>query len=306
MLPTRATSLLRARLTARQQESIAGYLMSMPAVLPLCVFLLMPILAATCLVFTDYHMLAPPAWSGVANLRRLLGDARLWTSYRNTALISVGAVALDNILGFLLALAVNRKMPGILRYLLRTALFFPVITTSSSLALVWSFMLARNRGVLNWLIGQFGLASIGWLDSAQWAIRSVIMYGAWRTCGYNMVVYLAGLQGIPEVLYEAARIDGAGRVQLIRHITLPLITPTAFFCVVMSCINAFQIFDSVFVLTAGGPGDASRTVALYIYEQAFQRFDMGYATTISLSLLLVLVVLTLIQFRFGRRWVHYQ
>jgi multiple sugar transport system permease protein len=181
-----------------------------------------------------------------------------------------------------------------------------VLTTTSSLAIVWRFILTEDRGILNYLLQQIGLSPVPWLSSARWALRSVIMYDVWKSCGYLMVLYLAGLQGVPEVLYEAARIDGANRWQLTRYITLPLITPTAFFCIVISLIGAFQIFDNAYVLTTGGPGDASRTIAMYIYEIAFKRYEMGYASTVALSLLVVLVVLTLAQFWGGRRWVHYE
>jgi multiple sugar transport system permease protein len=132
------------------------------------------------------------------------------------------------------------------------------------------------------------------------------MYDVWRACGYLMVLFLAGLQGIPESLYEAAKIDGANRWQLTRYITLPLITPTAFFCIVISLIGASQVFDNAWVLTGGGPGDASRLIVLYIYELGFKRFDMGYACVVSLTLLVVLLTLTLLQFRGARMWVHYE
>ena len=202
-------------------------------------------------------------------------------------------------------MAVNRSMPKVIRYIARTALFFPVLTTSASLALVWRFILTQDRGIMNYLLQQIGLSPVPWLSSSTWALWSVILYDVWRACGYLMVLYLAGLQAIPEALYEAARIDGANRWQLTRFITLPLITPTAFFAIVISLIGASQVFDNAWVLTQGGPADASRLIALYIYEVGFKRFDMGYAAVLSLTLLAILLALTLFQFWGSRKWVHY-
>lgn len=288
------------------QERLSGYLFILPAVLLLTVFLILPILASIVLVFTDYNLLTPPRWIGFDNLSRLFSDKRMMTTYWNSFRITIGATALNNILGLLLAMGVNRKMPGVLRYLLRTSFFFPVLITTASMAVVWRFILTQDRGILNYLLQQIGLPPVPWLSSVRWAIPSVILYDVWKSCGYLMVLYLAGLQGVPEVLYEAAKIDGANRWQLTRYITLPLITPTAFFCIVISLIGAFQIFDNAYVLTEGGPGDASRTIAMYIYEMAFKRYEMGYASAVALSLLIVLVSLTLLQLWGSRKWVHYE
>ncbi len=295
----------RAGLTSKSQESLSGYLFTLPAFLALFVFLILPILGAMVLVFMTYGALEPPSWAGFANIAELVGDNRVWTCYRNSLFIAVGATIGNNIIGLLLAMGVNRKIGKVFQYLFRTIYFFPVMTTTASLAMVWQFLLTQDRGVMNWLLRQVGLGPVPFLASAEWAIRSVIMYDIWKSCGYLMVLYLAGLQGIPESLYEAAKIDGAGRWQLARYITLPLITPTAFFCLIISSIGAFQIFDNAYVLTQGGPGDASRTIAMYIYEVGFRSFEFGYASTISLSLLIILVAMTLLQFWASRRWVHY-
>jgi multiple sugar transport system permease protein len=294
------------RLSMHREEALAGWLFILPACIVLLTFLFLPIVGACIMVFTDYGLLTPPEWAGLANIKRLLADKRVWQIYRTTALITVGVVAGNNLLGLLLAMAINRKMPAILKYLYRTALFMPVLTTTASLAMVWRFLLARDRGVVNWLLGLIGVAPSSFLGDAEWSIRSVIIYDWWKVSGYLMILYLAGLQGIPESLYEAAKIDGASEWQLTRYITLPLITPTAFFCITVSSIGAFQIFDVPYVLTEGGPGDSSRTIAMYIYETAFRAYEMGYAATVAFSLLLILVTLTLLQFWGGRRWVHYE
>ncbi len=290
---------------ARFQEIIAGYAFILPAFLALTIFLVLPILASLVLVFMNYDLLTPARGAGFSNITRLFSDSRMMTAYWNSARFIVGATFFNNLLGLLLAMGVNRSMPGVLKYILRTALFFPVLTTAASLAVIWRFLLAQDRGVMNYLLQQIGLPAVPWLSSAQWALPSVIMYDVWRACGYLMVLYLAGLQGIPDVFYEAGRIDGANRWQLTRYITLPLITPTAFFCIVISLIGASQVFDNAWVLTQGGPNDATRLIVLYIYEVGFKRFEMGYASAVSLSLLVILVTLTLTQFWLGRKWVHY-
>ena len=287
------------------RETMAGYAFILPAMLALTIFLILPILASAVLVFMKYDILSPPEWIGMENLTRLASDTRLLLIYRNTLVFVVGATFLNNVGGLLLAMGVNRAMPGVLRYLLRTAIFFPVLTTTASLALVWQFLLTQDRGVVNYLLAQIGLAPVAWLSSSTWALRSVILYDVWKSLGFLMVLYLAGLQGIPESLYEAAKIDGANRWQLTRFVTLPLITPTAFFAIVISLIGASQVFDNAFVLTGGGPADASRLIVLYIYEVGFRRFEMGYAAALSLTLFAILIALTMVQFFMARRWVHY-
>jgi multiple sugar transport system permease protein len=290
----------------QERESLAGYMFIAPSAVFLLVFLAIPIVASLVLIWTEYDMLTPPRFVGFANFARLFTDARLATVYRNTVFLVIGVTLLNNLLGFLLALAVNRPMNKVLSYLFRTGLFLPVITTTVSMAVTWRFLLASDRGVINWVLGTLGFDAVPWLASSQLSLVAVMFYDVWKTCGHAMVLYLAGLQGIPEHLYEAARVDGAGRWHLFRHVTLPLITPTAFYVFVMYIIGAFQIFDNAVVLTGGGPGDSSRTIAMYIYEKAFRLYEMGYASTISLTLFALLVTLTLIQFVLGRKWVFYE
>lgn len=202
--------------TNRMQEIFAGYLFVLPAFLILLIFLILPILAAFVLAFMNYDVLSPPTWIGLENVRRLFTDGRLVQMYWNTLRFVVFATVFNNVLGLMLAMGVNRAMHGSIKYLLRTALFFPVLTTTASLALVWNFLLTQDRGVVNYLLQQVGLEAIPWLSSTAWAMVSVVMFDVWRACGYLMVIYLAGLQGVPEVLYEAAQIDGASLFQRMR------------------------------------------------------------------------------------------
>ncbi len=290
----------------RRQEAATGYLFILPAVLAILGFLVIPILMSIALVFMKYDLLTPPQFVGFSNIVQIFSDARLANSYFVTFRFVVLACILNNALGLLLALGVNRPMHRVIKYLLRTALFFPVLTTSASLAVVFSYLFALDRGILNYYLGLLSIPPIPWLSSSTWAPYSIVMYDVWRACGYMMVLYLSGLQGIPNEYYEAASIDGADRFQSFRYITLPLISPTAFFCIVTSIIGASQVFDNAYVLTRGGPGENTFLIALYIYEQGFKAFDMGYAATISMTLLIILLVITLIQFWISNRWVHYE
>jgi multiple sugar transport system permease protein len=291
--------------TFRKYEMITGYTFVLPSVLAILLFTIIPIFIAIGLVFMKYDILTPAEFVGLENIARIFKDTRLANSYLVTLRFVLLASLINNTLGILLAMGVNRSMPRVLKYLLRTSLFFPVLTTSASLAVVWKYLMAQDRGVLNFLLTSVGLDSIPWLSSFNWALYSVVIYDVWRACGYMMVLYLAGLQGISESYYEAAKIDGASRFQLLRYITLPLLSPTMFFCVVTSLIGAAQVFDNAMVLTGGGPQDATRLIALYIYEKGFKGLEMGYASTVSVTLLIILLLITLFQFWFSKKWVHY-
>ena len=293
-------------LTYRSYETLAGYVFVLPAVLAIMFFVVIPIFIAIGLVFMKYDILTPPVFVGFENIKNIFKDPRLANSYLVTVKFVLMACIINNVLGLLLAMGVNRAMHPAFKYVFRTALFFPVLTTSASLAVVWSYLMSANRGVLNYLLSLFGLGPVPWLSSTSFAINSVVIYDVWRACGYMMVLYLAGLQAIPRDYYEAAEIDGADRLQLFRFITLPLLSPTIFFCVVTSILGASQVFDNAWVLTRGGPVDATRLIALYIYEKGFKAFEMGYASTISITLLLILLTITLIQFRLSKKWVNYE
>jgi len=293
-------------LTYRSYETLAGYVFVLPAVLAILFFVVIPIFIAIGLVFMKYDILTPPVFVGFENIKNIFKDPRLANSYLVTVKFVLMACIINNVLGLLLAMGVNRAMHPAFKYVFRTALFFPVLTTSASLAVVWSYLMSANRGVLNYLLSLVGLGPVPWLSSTSFAINSVVIYDVWRACGYMMILYLAGLQAIPRDYYEAAEIDGADRFQLFRFITLPLLSPTIFFCVVTSILGASQVFDNAWVLTRGGPVDATRLIALYIYEKGFKAFEMGYASTISITLLLILLTITLIQFRLSKKWVNYE
>lgn len=288
-----------------QREALAAYLFILPTFIGYTTFVIGPILAAIGISLTSYDMLSPARFVGFENYVRLFTDPRLRTVYANTIFFTVFAVSLNVGLGLLLAILVNRKMPAALRYFLRTAYFFPVLVALVYCSIIWEFLYQKDTGIINYYLSFFGVAAIPWLSGRQWVMPSIIIMDVWKNTGFSMLVFLAGLQNISQSYYEAAQIDGANRWQLFRHITLPLISPTLFFNLIIYMIGALQVFDSIAVLTGGGPGDATRSLVMYIYENAFQLFEMGYASAVAITLFIIIMILTLIQFKISQAWVHY-
>jgi len=289
-----------------RREAIAGYLFILPTFIGYFAFVVGPVFAAVGLSFTDYDALSSPKYNGLANYREIIHDQRLHTVYRNTIYFTVFAVTLNIGIGLLLAVLLNRAMPRVVRYLFRASFFFPVLVAHVYVAIIWGFLFHKELGIINYYLGLPGIAPVPWLVDRHWAMPSVIIMDVWKNTGFAMLICLAGLQNIPEVYHEAAALDGAGNWQRFRHITLPLLTPTLFFLIVIFSIGALQVFDTIIVLTKGGPGDATRSIVMYLREMAFDSFRMGYASAIAMTLLLVIMALTLVQFRLGRRWVHYE
>jgi multiple sugar transport system permease protein len=289
-----------------RREALAAYLFILPTVLGFLIFIIGPIIAAIFLSFSSYDLLSPPQFTGLQNYVKLFTDPRLQTIYYNTIFLTILAVTGNNVVGLILAVLINQKMPSPLRYFFRTAYFFPVLIALAYCAIIWQFMFQKDTGLINYYLSLVGVAPLHWLGNKDLVKPAVIILDVWKNCGFCMIVYLAGLQGIPTEYYEAAAIDGANPLQIFRRITLPLITPSVFFLVVINMIGALQMFDSVVVLTGGGPGDSSRTLVMFIYEQAFQNFRMGYASAVALTLFMVIMLLTSIQFRVSQSWVHYE
>ena len=292
--------------TERFREALAGYLFILPTFIGYTVFIIGPIVAAFGISVNQYDMLSPAEYVGLENYINLLADTRLQKVYLNTIYFTVVAVSLNVGIGLMLAVFINRRMPNSLRYFFRTAYFFPVLVALAYSAIIWQYLYQKDTGIINYYLGYFGVAPVPWLSSPRFVIPSIIIMDVWKNTGFSMLIFLAGLQSIPQDYYESAQLDGANRWRLFRHITLPLITPTLFFNLVIYMIGALQVFDSIVVLTQGGPGDASRSLVMYIYEKAFQLFQMGYASAVAITLFFVIMLLTLVQFRSGQSWVHYE
>jgi multiple sugar transport system permease protein len=304
--PATATAPRRGPSPIRRHEAWVAYAFLAPVLVGFAAFVLGPAVAAIGLSFYHYDVMTPPRFAGWANYVRLFRDPRLPGIYWNTLVYVVWYVLLTTVFGLALAVAADRPMRAVWRYLIRTSYFFPVLTSLASVSLVWQYLYNTDFGIMNYYLGLIGVPRIPWLTSSRAVIPSIILLGVWKNVGFNFILFVAGLQNIPRHLYEAASIDGAGRTATFRYVTLPSLTPVLFFTVVWGLINAFQVFDSPYILTSGGPGDSSRTVVMYIYETGFRFFQMGYASSVALSLFAVVVVLTAIQFRLGRVWVFYQ
>jgi multiple sugar transport system permease protein len=296
----------RLRICTKHREALWGFLFILPTYLGFAVFILGPVVAVAGMSFTKFDVLGGSVFTGLANYSRMLSDDRLRTVYANTFLFTIFAVFFNVSIGLALAVLLNRRLPQLVRNFFRSIYFFPLLVAHTYVAVIWQFLYQRDTGVINYYLSLLGLGPVAWLASPNWVLPSVIMMDVWKNTGFAMIIFLAGLQNIPRDYYEAARIDGAGALQLFLRITFPLLTPTIFFVLIIFMIGAIQVFDTIIVLTGGGPGDASRSVVIYIYEQAFQNFDLGYASTIAMTLFVVILTLTLFQFWFSRRWVHYE
>lgn len=305
-LSARTTTFFRWLQGENQREALAGYLFILPTFIGYTTFIIGPILAAIGISLTSYDILSPARFIGIENYAALVSDPRLHKVYLNTVYFTVVAVTLNVGIGLLLAVLINRHMPAFLKYVFRTAYFFPVLVALAYCSIIWQYLYQKDTGIINYYLGYLNTPPIPWLSSPAWVMPSIIIMDVWKNTGFAMLVFLAGLQNIPQDYYESAQLDGAHHGQLFRFITLPLISPTLFFNLIIYMIGALQVFDSIIVLTQGGPGDASRSLVMYIYENAFQLFQMGYASAIAITLFIVIMLLTLVQFGVGRSWVHYE
>jgi multiple sugar transport system permease protein len=296
----------RWQMTERRREAITGYLFILPTYIGFIVFILSPILAAAGISLTKFNIIGETQFIGLANYTKLLTDPRLRVAYTNTVVFTILAVTFNAGIGLILAVLLNRRMPTLMRNIYRSIYFFPILVAHTYIATIWRFLYQKDTGVINYYLHFLNVEPIGWLSSPQWVMPAIIILDVWKNTGFAMLVFLAGLQNISSEYYEAAQLDGANEWQIFGRITLPLLSPTIFFVLVIFMIGALQVFDTIIVLTNGGPGDASRSIVLYIYEQAFQRFDMGYASAVSMTLFVVILMLTMLQFFIGQRWVHYE
>jgi multiple sugar transport system permease protein len=287
-----------------RQEYIAFYLFASPWLIGLLVFTLGPMIISLLLSFADYPVITPPRWVGVDNyIEMFTGDKLVWQSLKVTLLYSLGAIPLTLSLAFLVALLLNQGVKGVT--VLRTIYYLPAIISGVPVALLWMWMLNPEFGLVNNVLHWFGLKGPQWFFSREWVIPSFIIMNLW-TIGLTMVVFLAGLKGIPAHLYEAAEIDGAGMLSRFRHVTLPMLSPIILFNVVIGIIDSFQIFTPAFIVTNGGPANASLFYGLHLYNNAFKFFKMGYASALAWLMFVIILALTGLVFRITGNWVYYE
>jgi multiple sugar transport system permease protein len=285
-----------------RDETISGYLFILPNFIGFAAFTVFPILFAFYMAFMNWDLSKPPEFAGFGNFAALGQDELFWKSLRNSIYYTLGAVPIGIATAFFLALLLNQKIRGVI--LFRTIYFLPQVTLVVASAIVWNWIYQPDFGLLNYLLGLVGIQGPRWIYSSVWAMPAMIIYCNWMGVPPSALILLAGLQGIPQELYEAAEIDGAGAREGLRYITFPLMTPTLFFVVIISLIGAMQTFSQFYILTHGGPAFATTPIVMYIFNNAFAYFKLGYASTIALVLFAILLVITVIQWRVAHRWVY--
>ncbi len=286
-------------------ESRWAWLFLAPTLVGLAVLSAGPIIAAFGISLTKWDLLTPPKFVGLDNFATLLNDPRFRTALRNTLFYTLTSVPIGIALGLGIAMALNQRIRGI--SWIRTAYFLPVVTSTVAIALVWSWIYSPDSGPLNAVLGFFGIPAQRWISDPFWAMPSIVAMSVWQGLGITVIIFLAGLQAIPEEYLDAAAVDGAGRWASFRHVTLPLLTPAIFFTGILALIDSFQVFDQVYVLARPGkPTEATITLVYTIYENGFQNFKMGYAAASAWVLFLIVAGMTVVYFRLQNRWVHYQ
>jgi multiple sugar transport system permease protein len=275
----------------------------LPSLVPLVMFTLGPMAASAVISLFRWDLLRPARFIGLANFANVLGDPDFKAAVTHTLVFILGYLPLVYLGGLGLALLVNQKLRG--SSFFRSAFFLPVVTSWVVVAIVWRWLLNPQGGVVNSALAAVGIAGPGWWTDPFWALPSIILASAWKDLGFVMVILLAGLQAIPVEYYEAGEVDGAGRWARFRRITMPLLSSSSFFVLVISLINSFQVFDQVWVMTGGGPAGASSVVVEQIVRHAFSYNQMGYASAMSWVLFAAILAVTVVQFRLQRRWVNY-
>jgi multiple sugar transport system permease protein len=289
----------------RAREALWGYLFVLPWLIGLLAFTAGPIVASFALSLSKYDVIRSPELVGPANyLRAFFEDELFWGSLGRTFRYAILAVPLGLAGSLVLAVLLNRGLRGTLVF--RTLYFMPHLTPAVAAAILWTWLLHPEVGPVNYLLASVGMGKPGWFASPQWALPSIVMVSLWTYWGgNNMLIFLAGLQGVPQELYDAAEVDGAGPWTRFRHVTVPLISPTIFFNLILGVIGALKVFSLAFVATQGGPAWATWFYALHIYRWAFEYFEMGYASALAWIFVAILLAFTLVQIRLARRWVYY-
>lgn len=291
---------------ARRREALEGYLYLLPWLLGFVIFTAGPMLVSLYLSFTEYRVTSAPVFIGLENYTTaFFEDDLFWSSLGRTFYFALVSVPIGLIGSLLLAMLLNQGLRG--TSIFRTVFFLPGLTPIVATALVWTILLQPETGLINYALRLLQIEGPKWFGSVQWAIPGLILMTTWRTLGSNrMIIFLAGLQGVPDSLYDAASIDGANSWQRFINVTLPMISPTLFFNLVLGIIGALQVFAAAMIATKGGPARATWFYALHVYSQAFEYFEMGYGSALAWLFLLVMLAFTFIQFRASSRWVYYE
>ena len=293
----------------RLREAMDAYGMLLPTILGVLIFFAVPLGVSFYLSFTNARLAGEASFVGLDNYFQVFRDRTFYQALRQTMVFSIASMLLSTVPALILAVLLNEKLRG--QPFFRALFFIPVVASVVAVSLLWRYLLNFDFGYVNYALSVVGLPRVEWLTSTQWALISVIIVFSWKTIGYNTVIFLAGLQGISRQLYEASSIDGASRWQQFISITVPLLSPTTFFVLVTTLINCLQIFDVPFALgwtrsNTAGPADSMLSVVLYLYREGFVSFRMGYASAMAWVLTVMILLITLVQFRMSSRWVNYE
>lgn len=291
--------------SASRKEWAVGYAFAAPAVILFLVFTIIPLFGTLYFSFTNYDFFSEVKMVGFANYAKIFRDKNLLAATGHTLYFGIFAIFTAVFGGMLLAVFLNRKVNPHINGFFRFAFFLPYVVAAAYCSLIWFEFYSTGTGIFNYYLRKLGLEPIGWLTDKRYAMASIILMDVWKNVGYFMTIFLAGLQNIPNMYYEAAELDGASWVQKYFHITIPLLTPTLFFVLIMTTINALQIFEPIQIMTKGGPVNATRSIVIYIYQNAFQKYNLGYASALSIVLFLAVSGMTLFQFKTSKKWVNY-
>ena len=287
-----------ARRASRLRESLVGWGFLAPNLTLMAIFLFLPILWALQLSFQDSRGFGSPEWVGLANYAKLVGDPVFWQSFGNTIAFTILTVPITMVGGLGLAVLMNSVLPA--RGVFRTVIVLPMVISGVASGMIAGIIFYQSNGIINKVLSAVGLYPVAWQSDGLPALISVVIVAIWLRIGFNMVIYLAGLQGIEPQLYEAARIDGASRWQQLRSITAPLVGPSTFFLLIMNVIASFQVFDLIFVMTGGGPGNSTSVLVTYAYRNGFQIREQGYGAAIGIVILIITLLFTFVQWKTSR------
>lgn len=285
-------------------QARAGYIFILPTALLYATFVLAPVVVTFILAFAYYDPMMGSRWVGFDNFTRFFTNRRSLQILWNTLRFTLFAVTFNVSIGLLLAIALNRAMPNWLLYLFRLAFFLPVIIAAAFVSIVWTYFYADDLGVINYYLRLIGLPSVRWLTDARHAMTSIILMDVWKNTGFFMVIFIAALQGVPKNIVEAAVMDSTPAWRQFFRITLPWISPVVFFCIVYASIGALQVFETIVILTNGGPGDSTRSLSILIVEEGFGGYQIGYAAAISVVMTVLILCITATQQLISRRWVQ--
>lgn len=298
---------MQVRLQQRHKEALTGWLFISPAIAGFGTLTIAPILFSLAISFTDWNFLnglQGMRFTGVHNYTAMWTDKWFTDSLHNNFVFTVATVPVIAVAALLTAAALNQG--AFFKTTLRLIIFMPYVTSIVAISLIWGLLYSPRQGPVNELLKYMGVVHPpGWLADTAWALPAVIIMSIWASIGFNMVIYLAGLQNIPKDLYEASNIDGAGVIQQFFNITLPMLSPTTLFVLITAIIHSFQVFGAVFVMTQGGPGTSTSVLTFYIYQAAFSFYKMGYASAMAWVLFILIFLVTIVQWAGQKRWVHY-